>query len=55
MGKNKYKEKNMSMPVEKHETAAWVNIEGTKPVSGVMEPNELQVDNAKDYVDENEK
>lgn len=55
MSKNKYKGKNVAKPIENHETAAWANIEGTMPVSEVMQPDELQVENAKDYVDENEK
>ena len=54
-GKNKYKEKNMAMPIEKHDTAAWANIEKTRRVSGVTEPGEQQVRNAKDYVDANQK
>jgi len=42
-------------PIEKHETAAWSDIESTKSVSNVAEPSNLQAENAKDYVDENEK
>lgn len=45
----------MAMPVEKHDTAAWANIEETKPVSNVTIPNEIQVRNAKEHVDTNEK
>lgn len=55
MGKNKYKDKNIMQPIEKHNTAAWANIEKTKPVSEVTVPSDLQMDNAKDYVDDNEK
>lgn len=55
MAKNKAKEKNMAIPVEKHETAAWANIEETKPVSVVPIPSKIQVRNAKEYVDTNEK
>lgn len=55
MAKNKYKEKHMAMPIEKHDTAAWANIEQKKPESGVTEPSEFQVRNAKDYVDANQK
>ena len=51
MTKNKYKEKNMAMPIEKHDTAAWANIEKTWRASGVTEPDDLNVRNAKDYVD----
>jgi len=42
-------------PIEKHETAPWANIEKTKPVSNVAIPNETEVINAKEWVDENEK
>lgn len=52
---NNYKEKFNFMPIEKHETAAWANIEKTKPLSNVAIPNEDEVMNAKEYVDENEK
>jgi hypothetical protein len=55
MAKNRYKEKSMETPIENHETAAWANIEKTKPVSNVAIPNEIQVRNAKEYVDTNEK
>jgi hypothetical protein len=50
-----YKEKFMAIPIENHETAAWANIEKTKPLSNVSIPNEIEVINAKEYVDENEK
>lgn len=55
MAKNRYKEKQIAMPIEKHDTAAWANIEETKPVSNVTIPNEIQVRNAKEHVDTNEK
>ena len=55
MLRNKYKGKNISQSIEKHDTAAWANIEKTKSISQVTIPSELQIDNAKDYVDENEK
>lgn len=42
-------------PIENHKTAAWSNIEGTKEISKVARPSELQTDHAKEYVDENEK
>jgi hypothetical protein len=45
----------METPIENHETAAWANIEKMKPVSNVTIPNEIQVRNAKEYVDTNEK
>lgn len=49
------KERDMSIPIEKHDTAAWANIERVRPVSRVTEPGEQQVRNAKDYVDANQK
>lgn len=49
------KEKFMAMPIEKHDTAAWANIEDLKSVSNVSIPNETEVKNAKDWVDTNEK
>lgn len=55
MAKNNYKEKNLQKPVENHATAAWANIEEAKPVSNVNIPAEVQVRNAKEYVDTNEK
>ena len=55
MADNKYKEKNMATPVEKHDTAALANIKETKPVSNVTIPAETQVRNAKEHVDTNEK
>lgn len=55
MAKNKYKDKNMGRPIENHETAAWANISQLKEVSQVTIPDLEQVENAKDYVDENQK
>ncbi len=49
------KQNNFQKPIENHKTAAWANIEKTKRVSNVAEPSDMQTDNAKDYVDENEK
>ncbi len=49
------KEKDMSLPIENHETAALANIEDLKPVSKVSIPNVSEVRNAKDWVDANEK
>lgn len=43
----------MGTPIEKHDTASWANIEEMKPVSNVQIPNEMEVINAKEYVDEN--
>lgn len=55
MAENKFKEKNIAKPVENHDTAAWANIQKTKHVSNVNIPSEVQVRNAKEYVDTNEK
>jgi hypothetical protein len=55
MAAGRFKEKHMGVPIEKHDTAAWANIEKTRPVSNVTVPGEGQVDNAKDYVDTNQK
>lgn len=52
---NKFKEKFAAMPIEKHDTAAWANMEDAQPVSNVNIPSEIQVRNAKEYVDTNEK
>lgn len=52
---NKSKEQSMKRPIEKHDTAAWANIETIKPVSSVTLPNEVNVKNAKVWVDTNEK
>ncbi|HHU91309.1 MAG TPA: DUF3787 domain-containing protein [Clostridiaceae bacterium] len=55
MADNKFKEKHMAKPIEKHDTAAWANIETTKQVSRVTMPSQEHVDDAKEYVDSNEK
>ena len=55
MAKNRYKEQHKGMPIEKHNTAAWANIESTKPISNVTIPGEIQVRNAKEHVDTNQK
>ncbi|HHW21394.1 MAG TPA: DUF3787 domain-containing protein [Clostridiaceae bacterium] len=55
MAENRYKEECMGTPIEKHDTAAWANIESVKKVSKVTRPSELQTENAKEYVDTNEK
>ena len=55
MAKNKFKERFFSTPIERHETAAWANIENTKPVSNVTVPSEFQAAEAKDWVEENQK
>ena len=55
MADNRFKEKHMAKPIEKHDTAAWANIESVKQVSKVSMPSIEQVDNAKEHVDSNEK
>lgn len=55
MAKNKYKQNNMSMPIENHKTAAWANVSNMKPVSRVPIPDYVEVKNAKEYVDSNQK
>lgn len=61
MDKNKENEKETERgkspekPVERHDTAAWADVEEVKPVSDVAIPSEEQVIEAKEYVDENEK
>ncbi|KAF5042505.1 hypothetical protein SDC9_91601 [bioreactor metagenome] len=55
MAKNKSKEKNMAKPIENHDTAAWANQSNLKAVSKVNIPDEIQVRNAKEYVDSNQK
>ena len=42
-------------PVDKHTTAAWANIEKTQEISNVPIPNEIEVSNAKQWVDKNQK
>lgn len=55
MAENRYKEKNMASPIENQETAAWANIENVKKVSRVPLPSVFEVENAKGWVDENQK
>lgn len=55
MAKNKLKQHFMGMPIEEHNTASWANIESMKPVSNVTVPSEVEVRNAKEYVDTNQK
>ena len=46
---------NETTPIEQHLTAAWANIEMVEPFSGVPIPNEIEVENAKEWVDSNQK
>lgn len=53
MEKNKRKIKHTA--IENHQTASWANIYKTKPTSKVPLPNKIEVENAKEWVDSNEK
>ncbi|WP_074042260.1 CDIF630_02480 family spore surface protein [Desnuesiella massiliensis] len=55
MDENQLKESSMQTPIEKHDTAAWAGIKSTKPVSKVTVPSEIDVRNAKEWVDTNQK
>ncbi|MGD9678539.1 MAG: DUF3787 domain-containing protein [Vulcanibacillus sp.] len=55
MTRNNYKGKNLKTPIENNETAAWASTEKNKQISNVHIPDEIQVLNAKDYVDSNKK
>lgn len=55
MQKKVKKDYNMGVPVEKHDTAAWANIECKISHSQVTVPSLEQVINAKEHVDENQK
>ncbi|MDT8719262.1 DUF3787 domain-containing protein [Clostridium sp. 19966] len=55
MGNDKVKDAFIKIPIEKHDTAAWANEDKLKPVSQVSIPSEVDVINAKEYVDTNEK
>ena len=45
----------IKQPIEKHNTAALADIKEKKPVSNVPMPSDFAVENAKDWVDTNEK
>lgn len=55
MNENIRKETFLQKPIERHDTASWVNIKRNKPVSKVLVPKEDGVINSKEYVDTNEK
>ncbi|QXM07043.1 CDIF630_02480 family spore surface protein [Crassaminicella indica] len=52
---SKIKLNKNTKPIENHKTAPWTNIQNLKLESSVPIPNELEVENAKEWVDENEK
>ena len=45
----------MSTSIENHETAAWANIKKVKKDSRVPLPSVFEVENAKEWVDKNQK
>lgn len=49
------KKNSNNQPIEKHNTAAWADVDEKKPISNVIIPGEDDVINAKDWVDTNEK
>ncbi|SHK20961.1 protein of unknown function [Geosporobacter subterraneus DSM 17957] len=55
MAENRFKEKNLAIPIENQRTAAWSNVEKMKEESRVPIPSDVQVKNAKEYVDTNQK
>ncbi len=55
MKKNEPKKDLIKQPIEKHDTAAWADISEKQPISNVTIPSEFAVENAKDWVDTNEK
>jgi len=55
MNDMKDKERRMPRPIEQHTTAAWANIEKTKELSNVPIPSDVEVGNAKEWVDSNQK
>lgn len=55
LNKRKSMDKGCRKPVENHDTAAWANIRSQLDLSKVNVPDEVQVRNAKEFVDSNEK
>lgn len=55
MEENKFKEYHRKTPVENHATAAWADTGRLKAVSRVNIPDEMQIVEAKEYVDANHK
>ncbi len=55
MAENRWLKRFLQTPIEKHDSAPWANIEKTKPVSNVAIPSEEEVNNAKQWVDMNQK
>ena len=55
MSEHKFKKDVFKQPIEKHDTAAWADVNKKRPISNVTIPSEFAVENAKDWVDSNEK
>ncbi|RKD22151.1 protein of unknown function [Caminicella sporogenes DSM 14501] len=55
MNKNTSKKNSSNTTIKSNETAAWANIEKLENISNVPIPSEFQVENAKKWVDENQK
>jgi hypothetical protein len=55
MNEHESKKDVIKQPIEKHDTAAWADISEKQPVSNVTIPSNFAVENAKDWVDTNEK
>ena len=55
MSQNRESEKFTTLPIEKHDTAAWANMEKQQRITNINLPSDFEVDNAKDHVDTNEK
>ena len=55
MSKDKFKQKNIATPIENHQTAAWADIKDLKQMFGIYIPSEIEVKNAKEWVDSNQK
>lgn len=45
----------METPIENHQTAAWANIQNLEGQARVFDPADQGVEDAKEYVDDNEK
>jgi hypothetical protein len=55
MSEHESKKNVIKQPIEKHDTAAWADVSKKQPVSNVTIPSDFAVENAKDWVDTNEK
>lgn len=55
MKKDKTNTINNSVPIEKQDTAAWANFKSLQPETRVIIPSEEAIDDARDWVNHNEK